>query len=97
MKELQVGDYVCHKDYKAHRGIIGCIVGVTASIRDYNCQGEGVIYWEEDKRGYTIFIANLSELVLVDEDKEPDHKHRMGLDPEEVDWEAHHAFLRERR
>jgi len=26
--------------------------------------------------------------------EEPKPKHRAGLDPEEVDWEAHKAFMR---
>jgi hypothetical protein len=85
---IRVGDWVVHLDKEWGEGRV-------VRIRDRY----GVTVRWDDGQKWTL----TPEYLTIDPDRSesagrftaPSSKHRAGLDPEEIDWEAYKAFMRE--
>jgi hypothetical protein len=99
MNEFKVGDEVISTSISTYFGIVTGIQedGIIV-VSDYTNESGGSSQTDEEGIPFTRWNDYYKHIALRQPRPKPEeHKHRMGLDPEEVDWEAHHAFLREYR
>lgn len=102
--ELQLGDHVVYYRLKdgSPSGHVGVVVMIEDDVRRVKVKLDPGT--RDAAKGSGIFATNQPERTLqIDKRIEfvteatPKPKHVMGLDPEQISWAAHRAFLAERR